>query len=227
MSNNKQYAPYNIYAPDGNIFQLKYAHAATELGNTTVGLTNGQIAVLMVHKPKTNKYALDSLHKITKIGKNGLFAFSGVTNDGIKYIDYLQHNVLAENITKDREIHPIYVFDDLCYEMAYNALSNQRLYGASGILICEFEGKLHITEVVPNSSVIAVKGTSIGARNQSAKTILSVHADDLEEFDEGKLIETCHKALINAHPDAKEPLVGDQVECYVVKVGEKPRQIVL
>lgn len=216
-----------MFAPDGTTFQLNYAHSATELGNTAVAFTNGEIAVLIVYKPKTNKYALDSLHKITRIGKNGLFTFSGITNDGLKYIDYLKKQVLIENITKNREIHPLYVFDDLCYEMSYNALSNKRLYGAAGILISEYEGKLRITEVVPNSSVIEVLGTSVGSRNQSAKTILSANVENLHMFDEQKMVEVVHTALKNAHPDATQELTGDQVECYVVKVGEEPKRIQL
>lgn len=224
MTNNKAYAPYNMYAPDGTVYQLNYAKSATELGNTTVALTNGEVGVLMVHKPKPYKYACDSLYKVTEL-KNGLFAFSGITNDGIKYISYLKEKELIENITKDREIHPLYVFDDLSYEMARNAISGNRLYGAAGILMCEFEGKIRVTELQPNSKAIEVFGTAVGARNQSSKTILATNLERFKMSTENELVEICHLALKNAHPDAKVELVGDEVECYLLKVGEKAKKI--
>ncbi|EED42934.1 20S proteasome subunit, partial [Enterocytozoon bieneusi H348] len=142
MSSTKYYAPYNMYAPDGSTFQLQYAKIASEKGSTSIAVTNGKVGVLMAYNPTHNKLALPSLNKITKIGEHGLFAFAGITNDGLEYIRYLNRKVLEENITKDREIHPVYVFDDLCYAVAYRALSGYRLMGAAGILVCEYNQRI-------------------------------------------------------------------------------------
>lgn len=219
MSSTKYYAPYNMYAPDGSTFQLQYAKIASEKGSTSIAITNGKIGVLMAYNPTHNKLALPSLNKITKIGKRGLFAFAGITNDGLEYIRYLNKKVLEENITKDREIHPVYVFDDLCYAVAYRALSGYRLMGAAGILMCEYNQRICVTELSPNGKACEMYGTAIGHRNQSAKSILSSSNIQINNLGETELIDLCYNALKNAYPD-ENTLKECEIEYYIIKVNE-------
>ncbi|KAL6121810.1 hypothetical protein NUSPORA_01213 [Nucleospora cyclopteri] len=228
MTNINSYAPYNLFSPEGKLFQLQYAQAATEMGNTSVALTNGKEGVLIAHSPRRSSLCCKKAEtgiKITKINDSCIFSVAGITNDGLFVSDYLHSKSLEENITKNREIHPIYVFDDLCSSMAYAALTNsKRLCGAAGILMCEFDGKIRISELQPNSRAFEVRGTAIGNRNQACKTVLE---KNLENFSfSGNLIKIALEALLNAHPEGNDKsiknqgLKSEEVEIYTIKVGE-------
>ncbi|CAG2099948.1 unnamed protein product [Medioppia subpectinata] len=187
------YDSYIMFNPEGKVMQLDYARRATELGNTCVAVKGKDCGVLVAHNPLRSKLAHPQ-NKIYTISDNenctALFTFSGITNDGLSIVEYLKDNALVENVVKDRNIHPIHVFDDLVVSMSFSALTGQsRLCGVSGILLTsESSGRVSITIINPDGKVSSVKGGSIGNRNQSCRTILEDEVDNFESMDVNELI---------------------------------------
>ncbi|ORD92976.1 hypothetical protein ECANGB1_2153, partial [Enterospora canceri] len=60
--------------------------------------------------------------------------------------------------------------------------------------------------------------------NQSCKTILSTALSRVKSMNEKQMIELCLNAMKNAHPEENE-LKKDEIECYLMRVGEKTMRI--
>ena len=82
-----------LFNQEGRIKQLEFIKKTTELGNTTVALSNSKIGVLIVHVPKRTKLA-EPQEKVFEINSKTLFTFSGITNHGLSIVRYLKGGVL-------------------------------------------------------------------------------------------------------------------------------------
>jgi 20S proteasome subunit alpha 6 len=203
MSGVFDYNSELLFNPEGKIKQLEFIKKTTELGNTTIALCNPNIGVLVAHIPSRSKLA-EPQQKVFEINEKALFAFSGITNDGLTIVRYLKSQSIFENVIKDRYLHHISCFEDLSFDATLRTINPQnRLYGVGGILMVDFEG-IKISEFEPTGYVREVIGVSIGNKSQSCKTILEHEYENIKTGNEQDLIQIALKALKNAYPDPKD-----------------------
>jgi 20S proteasome subunit alpha 6 len=220
MAGVVDYDSYLIYNPTGKIKQLDYIKRTTELGNTSIALCNKNVGIIIAHVPRRSKLA-EHQNKIFKINDNSLFTFSGITNDGLQMVDYLKTASLVEDVIKDRPIHYLDVFEDLCMDAAERTMSEgSRMYGASGILMMDYDG-IKIVEFEPTGIAREVIGVSMGNRSQSCRTILENEHAQFKNASLDELLSIGMKALTNAHPDPEEnSLKLEDVQIYAIEAGK-------
>ncbi|KAI5169578.1 20S proteasome subunit alpha 6 [Pancytospora epiphaga] len=225
MSGGFDYSSHLMFSPEGKLHQLDYIRRATELGNTCLALCNSSSGVLIAHIPKRSRLAMPQ-NKVFPINDTTLFAFSGITNDGLMIVKYLKDASTYEEIIKDRSIHYLEVFEDLCFDAARRSLvESARLYGVSGILMTDANG-IKIVEFDPTGIAREAIGVSIGHRAQSCNTILEDCCDQLSNASLEDLVRIGIKALANAHPDPEEEsLKTEDVYIYVMEIGKGYRRI--
>ncbi len=222
MASKFDYDNYLMFNPEGTIKQLEYILKVTQLGNTSIALTNGKCGVIISHVPKLSKFTL-SQEKVFEITDYALFTFSGITNDGLSIVKYLKESALEESIVMGRKMHYLDVFDNLNIDAAERSLiSNSRLYGVSGLLLIDYDG-IKLVEWNPTGIAIEIIGSSIGHRNQSCLTILEEKCDEIKNASLDDLIKIGIKALMNAHPDHKEEETL-KVEDVYIHVLEKDKK---
>lgn len=214
-----------LFNPEGRIKQLEFIKKTTELGNTTVGLCNQRIGVLIAHVPRRTKLAKPQ-QKVFEINSKTLFTFSGITNDGLTIVRELIGESVYENVIKDRGLHPLTCFENISFSAALRTIqSNNRLYGVAGILITDHEG-IKMVEFEPAGYVREVIGVSIGHKSQSCRTILEDEYTVIKDGNEQEMIALGLKALKNAYPDADdEALKGEDIYVYVMEKDKDIRII--
>lgn len=223
MNSQTDYTNYIIYNPEGKIKQLEFINNTVQLGSTVVALKNNKCGVFVTFNEKRSKFALQQ-KKIFSIDERSLFSFSGITNDGTKIVKYLKNSTVFENIRKGRKIHPIHVFDDLCYSACIRTLTNgNRLYGVQGLLLTDYDG-ISLVLFDPKGSAQEVKGMSIGSRSQSCRTILEDECDNFENYNINQLIDLGIKALRNAYPEPGV-LNSDNVDIWILETSNSPNRV--
>lgn len=205
-----------LFNPEGRIKQLEFIRQTTELGNTTVALCNSQVGVLIAHVPKRTKLAKPQ-QKVFEINEKTLFTFSGITNDGMSIVRYLKFQSVFESVIKDRDLHHLACFDQLCFHAALRTISSpNRLYGVAGVMMTEYNG-IKVVEFEPAGYVREVIGVAIGNKAQSCKTILENESDSIKNGSESELIALGLRALKNAYPDPDEQaLKKEDLYVYVM-----------
>lgn len=232
MAGGTDYDNFIMFNPEGKVRQLEYIKRTTSLGNTCLALCNHDTGVLIAHVPRRSKLA-EPQEKVFEINKDALFVFSGITNDGLSIVDYLNRAALSESVIKDRPIHYKEVFRSLCLDAAWRTFTDSaRLYGVAGILMIDAghseagaETGIKIVEFDPTGIVREAKGVSIGYRSQSCRTILEDFYEKFEDASVEELICIGLKSLANAHPDPEEDtLKADDVYIYVIETGNGHRK---
>lgn len=215
MTSYTDYNNHIIYNPEGKIKQIEYVKNTVGLGNTVVALKNNNAGVIVTYNIKRSIFA-EYQKKIFKINDYSLFSFSGITNDGNKIVKYLKYKYVNEHVIKERKIHPIHVFDDLCYDASFRTLVNgSRMYGVEGFLLTDYDG-ICLTNFSPMGVAKEVKGLSIGNRSQSCRTILEDECHEFDNFNVEQLIFTGLKSLKNAYPE-EGLLSNENVEIWILK----------
>ncbi|KAI4293029.1 20S proteasome subunit alpha 6 [Pancytospora philotis] len=224
MAGDFDYDSFLMFNPEGKIRQLEYLRQATGLGNTCLALSNPKHGVLVAHIPRRSKLA-EPQNKVFEIKENALFAFAGITNDGLSIVEYLKHRAIEEDVVKNRSIHYIDVFDDLCVDAARRSIADSsRLYGAAGILMIDTDG-VKVVEFDPVGTAREMRGVAIGFRAQSCMTILEDCVDEIADASLDELIRLGIRALGNAHPDKDEnTLKVEDVYIYVMEAGAGYKQ---
>lgn len=223
MASYTDYNNHIIYNPEGKIKQLEYIKNTISLGNTVVALKNEKVGVIVTHNIKRSTFA-EHQKKVFKINNYSLFSFSGITNDGNKIVKYLKYKYVNEHVIKERKMHPVHVFDDLCYDASFRTLVNgNRLYGVEGFLLTDYDG-ISLTSFNPVGVAYEVKGLSIGNRSQSCRTILEDECHEFDNFDVEQLIFTGLKSLKNAYPE-DGLLTSENVEIWVLEKGKQAVQV--
>jgi 20S proteasome subunit alpha 6 len=225
MSQVFDYNSELLFNPEGKLKQLEFIRKTTELGNTSIALCNSKFGVLLAHIPSRSKLA-EPQQKVFEINEKTIFAFSGITNDGLSIVRYLKSQSVFENVIKDRSLHHLTCFDSLCFDAALRTIqSENRLYGVSGILMTDSNG-IKITEFEPAGYVREVIGVSIGNRSQSCRTILEHECENIKNANDNELIEIGMKALRNAYPDPKEDsFKTSDVYVFVMEQGKPVKKL--
>lgn len=214
MSTVTNYEDVSVFTPEGKVKALDYVRNTVELGNTTIALSNGEVGVIIAHTGPTSALAFQT-KKIFKISNTAVFAFSGMTNDGLVIVEHLLDKVAWNDIYKDQPISPLRMFDDLSVDASIRtSTSEKRLYGVGGVLMVKNNG-VKLVEFEPTGIVQIVNAMSIGSRSQSAKTILENYVDDFGTMDKEALVRVGMEALRNAHPD--EELSRNNVDIWCLE----------
>lgn len=223
MAGGFDYDSYLMFNPEGKIQQLEYIKRTAGLGNTCLALCNAKAGVLVAHIPRRSKLA-EPQEKVFRISDEALFAFSGITNDGLGIVEYLKASALREDVIKDRGIHYLEVFDELCLDAAHRAVvESSRLYGVAGILMIDSDG-IKVVEFDPTGIAREAVGVSIGHRAQSCTTVLEDSCDRFQDATLDELVRIGIKALTNAHPDPEdESLRVEDVYIHVIEAGKGHR----
>lgn len=220
MSGVFDYNSELLFNPEGKIKQLEFIKKTTELGNTTIALCNSNFGVLLAHIPSRSKLA-EPQQKVFEINEKTIFAFSGITNDGLSIVRYLKSQSVFENVIKDRSLHHLTCFDSLCFDAALRTInSSDRLYGVAGILMTDLDG-VKISTFEPSGYVREVIGVSIGNKSQSCRTILEHECENIKKANEEELVSIGLKALKNAYPDAEDDgLSLSDVYIFIMEKGK-------
>ena len=225
MSGVFDYNSELLFNPEGKIKQLEFIKKTTELGNATIALCNPNCGVLVAHIPSRSKFA-EPQQKVFEINEKALFAFSGITNDGLNIVRYLKSQSIFENVIKDRSLHHLTCFESLSFDAAYRTInSKDRLYGVGGILMVDNDG-IKISEFEPTGYVREVIGVSIGNKSQSCKTILEHECENIKTGNEQDLINIALKSLKNAYPDPKDDGLNPSDVYIFVMEKNKPIKMV-
>lgn len=159
----------SLFSPEGKILPLENILKSVELGTTAVALISNETGIIVAHTPKTENSFPQS--KVFKINEHALFTFSGITNDGLKIVDYLISKTINERVLKDRNIDAD-VFESLSVSAGYRTMyEGTRPFGAGGILLLYNEG-IKLVNFVPTGECNDCLAVSIGHRSQSARTVL-------------------------------------------------------
>lgn len=213
------YDSHLMFNPEGHIKQLEFISRTTQLGNTCVALCNGEAGVFIVHVPRVSPLA-EPQDKVFKISDTSLFAFSGITNDGLGIVEYLKASTLQEEMQMDRQVHYLDVFRDLNVDAAYKSFSGgSRLYGVAGQFMIDSDG-IKLVEWDPTGLALEAIGSAIGHRCQSCRTVLEDSYDQIVSSSLEQLIRLGIRALSNAHPDPSEgTLKAEDVYIYTMERG--------
>ncbi|KAF7679720.1 putative proteasome subunit alpha type-6 [Astathelohania contejeani] len=219
MSTITDFNNVSVFTPEGKIIPLENIKKTVELGNTTLGLTNDRIGVLVAYLGSSSDYSYPT-KKLFKINKRSIFTYAGITNDGLEIVDYLLEKGITEEVIKDRDIHFLRVFDDLCYEASFRTLvARDRLYGAGGLLLTDYNGA-KLVEFQPAGCVKEARAMAIGNRAQSARTILENEVENLDTMGVDEMCRVGIRALKNSHPE-EGALTKDNVEIWCLEAGKE------
>lgn len=200
MSTLSNYDDVSMFTPEGKVKPLEHIRNTVELGNTTIALANSNLGIIIGHTGPVSPLAYQA-QKIFKISETSAFAFSGMTNDGLEIVEHLIDETIWHETYKDQPIHHLQIFDYLSSDASYRTMtSNKRLYGVSGVFMMRNDG-VKLVEFDPTGMVHMIKGTSIGNRSQSARTVLENYVESFEEMDKRQLVRAGIEALRNAHPE--------------------------
>lgn len=218
MGSQARYNMFKIFNPEGCVKQLDFIQQTTELGSTVVGLQNKGAGVLIAHNEKRSKLA-DVQKKVFPVDRRSLFTFSGITNDGLRIVDYLIDKSVKEEVIKGRTTHFLDVFEDLLRDtFERTVIDGRRLYGVSGLYMTEYDG-IRLVEFNPKGYAREVSGMSIGSRGQSSRTVLEAYCSEYERMSIEELVKTGIMALKNAHPE-DGVLTRENVEIWILEAGK-------
>ncbi|KAG0439333.1 putative proteasome subunit alpha type-6 [Dictyocoela muelleri] len=217
MALKTDYDHITLFNPEGRVIPLTHIKRSVELGNTCIGIHNKKIGIILAYTGKLNpnEYKAKKIFKIQKC----IFSFSGITNDGLKIVEYLNKkylNTLEMNINP----HPIHIFKELAIDASRRTIMNSdRLLGCAGIFCCYNNG-VRMSLFEPNGDVVEVRAIAVGNRSQAAKTILENEIDKVEDMDVNELIELSIRALKNTYSD--EEVCEDNVEIWGLRENCEP-----
>lgn len=214
MSTLSNYDDVSVFTPEGKVKPLEHIRSTVELGNIAIALGNKRVGIIIGYTGPMSSLAYPA-QKIFKISETSAFAFSGMTNDGLEIVEHLIDETIWHETYKDQPIHHFQIFEYLSTDASYRTItSNKRLYGVGGVFMMKNDG-IKLVEFDPTGIVRLVRGTSIGNRSQSARTILENHVDAFEEMSKEQLVKVGVEALRNAHPE--DTLSQDNVNIWCLE----------
>lgn len=209
MSSISGYDDVSMFSPDGKVKPLAYIKNTVELGSTTVGLCNSRCGVILVY---TGSSPLSYPNKkIFKINDTCVFAFSGITNDGLEIVDQLHNESVWLEVYQNKR-KTIEMFKEISTEASLRTIYNRnRLFGVGGLMLCKKES-VELIEFEPTGNTQYVYAASIGTRSQVAATMLEKNVRVLENMEVCDLIYVGVEAIRNANPT--EDVKSENIEAW-------------
>lgn len=221
MFRNQYDSDVTVWSPQGRLHQVEYAMEAVKLGAATVGVKNGDFAVLIGLRRSSSELS-SSQRKIIPIDDHLGISISGITADARVLSRYLRTECLNYRYTYDSAYPVSRLIMNLGDKMQMTTQRyDRRPYGV-GLLVAGYDDQgPHIYQVVPSANFFNCKAMSIGSRSQSARTYLERNLGIITNCTKDDLI--CHGilAIWSSLPNDDNISKDDCPNISVAIVGKK------
>lgn len=202
MSSNERYNYFCMFTPEGKILPIEGVIRSTEHGSPCVALRNKNMAIVIAQRTCKNDKLTEGEMKLRKIDTNLVYVYSGITNDGVKFGNDLREKIRQATYGERTALPFSELLEDKQFSCALEIMRyGRRASGISVILAGIDRGTVKIIEMGPTGEAIPCFGSCIGARAQSARTILESHAEDIAELSDEDLLSLGLNAFKNAVND--------------------------
>lgn len=196
--------PADPVSPQGRLHQVEYALEAVKQGSAVVGVRSKTHAVLVALKRAPSELA-SYQRKMLKIDQHMGIGFAGLTSDARVLSSYMRQLALSSRLMYARALPVSRMMSALADRAQLNTMQyGKRPYGV-GFLVIGVDGTgPHLYEFSPTGNCFEYYAMSLGARNQSAKTYLERHMEELAEADLDTLVHHALRALRETLPQNKD-----------------------
>ncbi|WFD39920.1 proteasome endopeptidase complex [Malassezia japonica] len=193
-----------VLSPQGRLHQVEYALEAVKQGSAVVGVRSKTHAVLVALKRAPSELA-SYQRKMLKIDQHMGIGFAGLTSDARVLSNYMRQLALSSRVMYARALPVSRMMSALADRAQLNTMQyGKRPYGV-GFLVIGVDGTgPHLYEFSPTGNCFEYYAMSLGARNQSAKTYLERHMEELAEADLDALVHHALRALRETLPQNKD-----------------------
>lgn len=183
---------------------MEYALEAVKQGSAVVGVRSKTHAVLVALKRAPSELA-SYQRKMLKIDQHMGIGFAGLTSDARVLSNYMRQLALSSRLMYARALPVSRMMSALADRAQLNTMQyGKRPYGV-GFLVIGVDGTgPHLYEFSPTGNCFEYYAMSLGARNQSAKTYLERHMEELAEADLDTLVHHALRALRETLPQNKD-----------------------
>lgn len=200
--NNEKYNYFCMYTPEGKVAPIESVHRSTEHGSICVGVRNATTGIIIAQKTGKNDKFTDGKTKIKQLANHLIYTYSGITNDEVQFGEAIK-NKLQDERHRTGTAPPLrllieeYQFDSSIEVMRYG----RRATGVSVLLMGVENNQIELLELSPTGEAIPCYGACIGARAQSARTILESHPGNISSLSDDDLLHLAFTAFKNAIND--------------------------
>lgn len=193
-----------MFTPEGKVLPIESIFRSTEHGGVCAALRNRTTGIIIAQKTGKNDSFTDGKNKIKQLDKHLVYTYSGITNDGEKFGEYLKTALLAEKYATGAVLPISKLLEDTQFNCGLQVMSyGKRAMGVSVILLAIENGEVKLFEMLPTGETLSCFGSCIGFRAQSARTVIESGADNLLDLSDTELFNLCFKAFQNAVNDAQ------------------------
>ncbi|KAI5181742.1 20S proteasome subunit alpha 6 [Nematocida sp. AWRm80] len=214
MSSKESYNYFCMFTPEGKIAPIESVHRSTMHGGVCVALKNKTSGIIIAQRTSKNDKFTDGKNKIKQLDKNLVYTYSGITNDGVQFGEELKKKIQKEKYRTGVTLPITKLIEDQQVDNALGVMRyGKRATGVSVILLGIEKNKIQLIEVQPTGEALPSFGICIGARAQSARTILESHSGSIEDLSDNALLDLGIAAFKNAINDEEVLTTGHYDIC--------------
>ena len=204
----------NIFAPDGQLFQVQYAFEAVNRGSATVGLKGQNCIILAVEKNSVAKLQdPHTIRKIVRIDEHLMLTFAGLQADARVLTDMTRTECQSFRFNYEDEPTIEYVARFVAEtQQKYTQKGGVRPFGISCFLAGFQDGRPHIYLTEPSGAYAEWKAHAVGKKSKELREFLEEAYEN--GMNEAQTVELAVRTLMEVVESEK------QMEICVVRAKE-------
>ncbi|OAG31320.1 2S proteasome subunit alpha 6 [Nematocida displodere] len=199
MSSNERYNYFCVFTPEGKVLPIESIFRSTEHGGVCVALRNKETGIIIAQRTGKNDKFTDGKSKIKQLDTSLVYSYAGITNDGERFGEEIKHKLQEEKHRTGTVLPIAHLIRDTQFICGLEVMRyGNRAMGASVVMVGVEKGEVTLVEILPTGESIPCTGSCIGARAQSARTVLDAQGDRLLSLSSEELLSLGLAAFQNA-----------------------------
>lgn len=202
MSSNERYNFFCMFTPEGKVMPIESVTRSTEHGGVCVALRNKTSGLIIAQNTdKSNPFA-EGKRKIKQLDTSLVYTYSGITNDGVKFGERIKERLMEEKHRTGITLPISRLIEDEQFSNGLEVMRyGKRASGVSIILLGIEKREVKLIEMSPTGEVTPCFACCIGARAQSARTVLDAKGNEILNLSDEDLLFLGMDAFKNAIVD--------------------------
>ncbi|KAI5171412.1 20S proteasome subunit alpha 6 [Nematocida sp. LUAm3] len=202
MSSNERYNYFSMFSPEGKIVPIESVIRSTEHGGVCVAVKNRTSGVIIAQRIGKSQKLAEGKRKIEEIDTHLVYTYSGITNDGVRFGERVKEKLQGEKHRTGVTLPISRLIEEQQFEYGLEVMRyGNRVSGVSVILLGVEREEIKLVEVSPTGEATPCFGCCIGARAQSARTILDTEGRRISDMSDEALLNLAITAFQNAIND--------------------------
>ncbi|KAI5187028.1 20S proteasome subunit alpha 6 [Nematocida homosporus] len=219
MSSNERYNYFSMFTPEGKVLPIESVIRSTEHGGVCVALRNKTSGLIIAQKMGKQDKFTEGKSKVKQLDEYLVYTYSGITNDGVQFGERLKRKLQKEKHRTGTVLSIAQLVEEQQFHNGLEVMRyGNRAPGVSVIILGVEKSELVLMEMTPTGETIPSFGCCIGARAQSARTILDSQGDRILGMSDSELLELGMSAFRNAINNP-EVLSGEHYDIVQVSLS--------